>query len=57
MESEAKNPASNQWLLKNKKHPWSRKREKLPNKLTEEHKKCTEDYVEKKVEKKHNVER
>lgn len=48
---EAENPASEQWLLKNKKSPWSGKKEELPTELTEEQKKYAEEYAEKKAEK------
>ncbi|KAJ0967010.1 hypothetical protein J5N97_023927 [Dioscorea zingiberensis] len=48
---EAENPASEVWLLKNKKSPWSGKKEELPTELTEEQKKYAEEYAEKKAEK------
>ncbi|KAH7437259.1 hypothetical protein KP509_05G062500 [Ceratopteris richardii] len=48
---EAKNPASELWLTKNKKSPWSGKKEGLQTELTEEQKKYAEEYALKKSEK------
>ncbi|PKU84117.1 Protein Mut11 [Dendrobium catenatum] len=45
------NPASDEWLLKNRKSPWSGKREVIQGELTEEQKKYAEEYAEKKAEK------
>ncbi|MCO5596381.1 hypothetical protein L7F22_050442 [Adiantum nelumboides] len=45
------NPASELWLLKNSKSPWSGKKEGLQTELTEEQKKYAEEYALKKSEK------
>jgi pre-mRNA-processing factor 17 len=45
------NPASEDWLLKNTKSPWSGKKEGLQGELTEEQKKYAEEHAEKKGEK------
>ncbi|OIV90629.1 hypothetical protein TanjilG_01710 [Lupinus angustifolius] len=49
---EIDNPASEAWLLKNKKSPWAGKKEGLQGELTEEQKKYAEDYAKKKGEEK-----
>lgn len=45
------NPASEEWLKKNRKSPWSGKKEGLTTELTEEQKKYAEEYALKKAEK------
>lgn len=50
-QEEALNPASETWLLKNSKSPWSGKKEGLQGELTEEQKKYAQEYAEKKGEK------
>ncbi|KAM1102923.1 hypothetical protein ACFX19_011689 [Malus domestica] len=49
---EVQNPASDVWLMKNKKSPWAGKKEGLPTELTEEQKKYAEEYAKKKGEEK-----
>ncbi|XP_010242990.1 PREDICTED: pre-mRNA-processing factor 17 isoform X2 [Nelumbo nucifera] len=49
--SEVENPASEEWLRKNRKSPWAGKKEGLQTELTEEQKKYAEEYAEKKAEK------
>ncbi|KAJ0229131.1 WD_REPEATS_REGION domain-containing protein [Hirschfeldia incana] len=51
IEPEAENPATEAWLLKNRKSPWSRKKEVVQGELTEEQKKYAEDHAKKKEEK------
>ncbi|KAF3611453.1 hypothetical protein DY000_02044920 [Brassica cretica] len=51
VEAEAENPATEAWLLKNRKSPWSRKKEVVQGELTEEQKKYAEDHAKKKEEK------
>ncbi|OAY34556.1 pre-mRNA-processing factor 17 isoform X1 [Manihot esculenta] len=48
---EIDNPASDAWLLKNRKSPWAGKKEGLQTELTEEQKKYAEEYAKKKEEK------
>lgn len=48
---EADNPASEEWLRKNKKSPWSGKKEVVQGELTEEQKKYAEEHAIKKAEK------
>ncbi|KAJ8650030.1 hypothetical protein MRB53_003053 [Persea americana] len=48
---DAENPASEEWLKKNRKSPWAGKKEGLQAELTEEQKKYAEEYAEKKAEK------
>lgn len=50
-QEETLNPASEVWLLKNSKSPWSGKKEGLQTELTEEQKKYAEEYAEKKGQK------
>lgn len=45
------NPATEEWLRKNRKSPWSGKKEGLNMELTEEQKKYAEEYAIKKAEK------
>uniref|UniRef100_A0A1D1XFW6 Pre-mRNA-processing factor 17 n=1 Tax=Anthurium amnicola TaxID=1678845 RepID=A0A1D1XFW6_9ARAE len=45
------NPASEEWLLKNRKSPWAGKKEGIQAELTEEQKKYAEEYAQKKAEK------
>ncbi|KAM7464617.1 hypothetical protein LguiA_032738 [Lonicera macranthoides] len=47
---EIDNPASEMWLRKNRKSPWSGKKEGLQGELTEEQKKYAEEYAKKKGE-------
>lgn len=47
------NPASDTWLLKNKKSPWAGKKEGLQGELTDDQKKYAEEYAKKKGEKEH----
>lgn len=49
-ELEAQNPASDVWLLKNRKSPWWGTKEGLQGELTEEQKKYAEEYAKKKGE-------
>ncbi|PNY08390.1 pre-mRNA-processing factor 17-like protein [Trifolium pratense] len=49
---EIENPASEAWLLKNKKSPWAGKKEGLQGELTEDQKKYAEEYAKKKGEEK-----
>lgn len=49
---EVQNPATDTWLLKNKKSPWAGKKEGLQTELTEEQKKYAEEYAKKKGEEK-----
>ncbi|PIA62030.1 hypothetical protein AQUCO_00200193v1 [Aquilegia coerulea] len=51
------NPASDEWLRKNRKSPWSGKKEGLITELTEEQKKYAEEYAVKKAEKEKGGER
>ncbi|XVF19042.1 hypothetical protein REPUB_Repub11eG0076300 [Reevesia pubescens] len=51
--TEIDNPASDVWLLKNKKSPWAGKKEGVQTELTEEQKKYAEEYAKKKEEKSH----
>ncbi|CAI0386024.1 unnamed protein product [Linum tenue] len=48
---EVENPATDTWLLKNKKSPWAGKKEGLQGELTEEQKKYAEEHAKKKEEK------
>ncbi|XP_074566014.1 uncharacterized protein LOC141822463 isoform X1 [Curcuma longa] len=48
---EVQNPATDEWLLKNKVSPWSGKMDVVQGELTEEQKKYAEEYAEKKAEK------
>ncbi|KAA8532619.1 hypothetical protein F0562_032565 [Nyssa sinensis] len=50
--AEVDNPASEAWLLKNRKSPWAGKKEDLQTELTEEQKKYAEEYAKKKGEEK-----
>nr|GEU58440.1 pre-mRNA-processing factor 17 isoform X1 [Tanacetum cinerariifolium] len=47
---EVENPASDVWLMKNRKSPWAGKKEGLQGELTEEQKKYAEEYAKKKGE-------
>lgn len=49
-DEEVDNPASESWLLKNKKSPWAGKKEGLQTELTEEQKKYAEEHARKKAE-------
>ncbi|CAL5421344.1 unnamed protein product [Camellia sinensis] len=49
---EVDNPASETWLLKNRKSPWAGKKEGLQVELTEEQKKYAEEYAKKKGDEK-----
>jgi pre-mRNA-processing factor 17 len=49
---EVDNPASEVWLKRNRKSPWSGKKEGLQGELTEEQKKYAEEYAKKKGEEK-----
>ncbi|KAF5741065.1 pre-mRNA-processing factor 17-like isoform X1 [Tripterygium wilfordii] len=49
--TEVENPATDAWLLKNKKSPWAGKKEGVQVELTEEQKKYAEEYAKKKEEK------
>ncbi|KAJ4960889.1 hypothetical protein NE237_020799 [Protea cynaroides] len=49
--TEIDNPASEEWLKKNRKSPWAGKKEGLQTELTEEQKKYAEEHAEKKAEK------
>ncbi|XP_050372379.1 uncharacterized protein LOC126790253 isoform X1 [Argentina anserina] len=49
---EAANPASDAWLMKNRKSPWAGKKEGPAAELTEEQKKYAEEYAKKKGEEK-----
>ncbi|KAF9605973.1 hypothetical protein IFM89_021299 [Coptis chinensis] len=51
------NPATEEWLKKNRKSPWSGKKEGLVVELTEEQKKYAEEYAIKKAEKEKGGER
>lgn len=51
-EGEVENPASETWLVKNKKSPWFGKKEGLQGELTEEQRKYAEEYAKKKGEEK-----
>ncbi|GMH01613.1 hypothetical protein Nepgr_003452 [Nepenthes gracilis] len=48
--SEIENPASEAWLMKNRKSPWAGKKEGLQTELTEEQKKYAEEHAKKKGE-------
>nr|GMD84372.1 pre-mRNA-processing factor 17-like isoform X2 [Ipomoea batatas] len=50
--TEVDNPATEVWLRKNRKSPWSGKKEGLQTELTEEQKKYAEEYAKKKGEEK-----
>ncbi|XP_058222629.1 uncharacterized protein LOC131332430 isoform X1 [Rhododendron vialii] len=50
--TEVENPASDAWLLKNRKSPWAGKKEGLQGELTEEQKKYAEEYAKKKEDEK-----
>ncbi|XP_031127937.1 pre-mRNA-processing factor 17-like isoform X2 [Ipomoea triloba] len=50
--AEVDNPATEVWLRKNRKSPWSGKKEGLQTELTEEQKKYAEEYAKKKGEEK-----
>lgn len=50
--TEVDNPASDAWLLKNRKSPWAGKKEGLQAELTEEQKKYAEEYAKKKEDEK-----
>ncbi|PPD96298.1 hypothetical protein GOBAR_DD06670 [Gossypium barbadense] len=54
---EIDNPASDVWLMKNKKSPWAGKKEGVQTELTEEQKKYAEEYAKKKEEKGHSGEK
>ncbi|KAM3754199.1 hypothetical protein ACB098_03G148900 [Castanea mollissima] len=47
---ELQNPATDTWLMKNRKSPWAGKKEGLQTELTEEQKKYAEEYAKKKGE-------
>lgn len=47
---EAENPATDTWLMRNRKSPWAGKKEGLQTELTEEQKKYAEEYAKKKGE-------
>ncbi|XP_047321315.1 pre-mRNA-processing factor 17 isoform X2 [Impatiens glandulifera] len=47
------NPATDAWLLKNKKSPWAGKKEGIQGELTDDQKKYAEEYAKKKEEKEH----
>ncbi|XP_059656123.1 uncharacterized protein LOC132303069 isoform X1 [Cornus florida] len=47
---EVENPASEVWLMRNRKSPWAGKKEGLQAELTEEQKKYAEEYAKKKGE-------
>lgn len=47
---EVDNPASDAWLIKNRKSPWAGKKEGLQGELSEEQKKYAEEYAKKKGE-------
>ncbi|XP_048233267.1 pre-mRNA-processing factor 17 isoform X1 [Ricinus communis] len=48
---EIDNPATDVWLMRNRKSPWAGKKEGLQTELTEEQKKYAEEYAKKKEEK------
>lgn len=48
---EAKNPASDEWILRNKQSPWAGKKEAPPAELTEEQRQYAEAHAAKKAEK------
>ncbi|KAJ6313130.1 hypothetical protein OIU77_014606 [Salix suchowensis] len=48
---DAENPATDAWLMKNRKSPWAGKKEGLQSELTEEQKKYAEEHARKKEEK------
>ncbi|XP_073036230.1 uncharacterized protein [Primulina eburnea] len=48
---EVENPASETWLMNNRKSPWAGKREWVQGELTEEQKKYAEEHAKKKAEK------
>ncbi|XP_078154954.1 transducin/WD40 repeat-like superfamily protein isoform X2 [Carex rostrata] len=50
-DTEADNPATDEWLLKNRKSPWAGKKEVIQGELTEEQKKYAEEHAVKKAEK------
>ncbi|XP_057496991.1 uncharacterized protein LOC130781703 [Actinidia eriantha] len=50
--TEVENPASEAWLLKNRKSPWAGKKEGLQGELTEDQKKYADEYSKKKEEEK-----
>ncbi|XP_071692987.1 uncharacterized protein [Rutidosis leptorrhynchoides] len=47
---EVENPATDAWLIKNRKSPWAGKKEGLQGELSEEQKKYAEEYAKKKGE-------
>ena len=47
---ELQNPASDTWLMKNRKSPWAGKKEGLQTELTDEQKKYAEEYAKRKGE-------
>ncbi|KAK9108037.1 hypothetical protein Syun_024048 [Stephania yunnanensis] len=50
-EGNAENPATEEWLKRNRKSPWAGKKEGLQGELTEEQKKYAEEHAEKKAQK------
>ncbi|KAL0357930.1 UNVERIFIED_CONTAM: Pre-processing factor 17 [Sesamum calycinum] len=50
-EAEVQNPATDTWLMKNRKSPWAGKKEWVQGELTEEQKKYAEEHAKKKGEK------
>ncbi|XP_076936228.1 uncharacterized protein LOC143603276 [Bidens hawaiensis] len=54
---EVDNPATDAWLVKNRKSPWVGKKEGLQDELTEEQKKYAEEYAKKKGEAEGNKEK
>ncbi|KAH1067911.1 hypothetical protein J1N35_032898 [Gossypium stocksii] len=55
--TEIDNPATDVWLMKNKRSPWAGKKEGVQTELTEEQKKYAEEYAKKKEEKGHQGEK
>ncbi|MBA0806566.1 hypothetical protein Gohar_022438, partial [Gossypium harknessii] len=55
--TEVDNPATDVWLMKNKRSPWAGKKEGVQTELTEEQKKYAEEYAKKKEEKGHKGEK
>ncbi|KMZ67816.1 Pre-mRNA splicing factor [Zostera marina] len=53
---EVENPATDEWLAKNKKSPWAGKKEGITTDLTEDQKKYAEEYAQKKAEKEKGAE-
>ncbi|XP_020105613.1 pre-mRNA-processing factor 17 [Ananas comosus] len=49
--ADAENPATDDWLLKNRKSPWSGKKEAVQGELTEDQRKYAEAHAQKKAEK------